>query len=332
MNPSVWAIVVTFNRQALLAQCIAALQAQTRPCDRILIIDNASADGTEAWLAEVVGDRVSAYRVSRNTGGAGGFNAGMRLAYQGGADLLWLMDDDVIARPDALQALIQAREELQARGVEPAFVASTAWTPEGLVTNVPDVDHRQNAIQYSNWPLHLDLTLAPVRRATFVSIMFSRSVVEAHGLPIAPMFIWGDDSEYTVRVTTEKPGFLVGKSSVLHVRAAPGVLSLQNEDNPIRMGFHRYLTRNTAYLVRTHYGRKAWLQYSWGQIQDAARLVARGQLAKARILASGVWDGARFRPKVERGTEATSQLGAELTPILASRSPSRASKREEIQT
>jgi rhamnopyranosyl-N-acetylglucosaminyl-diphospho-decaprenol beta-1,3/1,4-galactofuranosyltransferase len=42
----VWAVVVTYNRRELLEQCLDALLAQTRPPDRILVVDNASTDGT----------------------------------------------------------------------------------------------------------------------------------------------------------------------------------------------------------------------------------------------------------------------------------------------
>lgn len=44
------AVVVTYNRLALLSECIAALRNQTRPLDGILVINNGSTDGTEAWL------------------------------------------------------------------------------------------------------------------------------------------------------------------------------------------------------------------------------------------------------------------------------------------
>lgn len=315
MSASVWAIVVTYNRKALLAECLEALRSQTRACDRILIIDNASTDGTADWLGQTVGGNVQAYQVSRNTGGAGGFNAGMRIAYQGGADHLWLMDDDVIPKPDALEKLLQASEALDARGVDHAFVASTAWTPEGLLTNVPDLDHRSNAIDYANWATCLDLTMVAVRRSTFVSILLPRAKVAAYGLPIAPMFIWGDDSEYTVRVTASVPGFLVGASAVTHVRAAPGVLSLKTESNPVRMTFHRYLTRNTAYLVRTHYGRRRWLAYCLEQIEGAIGHAVAGRFKKAGILVAGVWDSMRFHPPVERGEDAGWSLDAQVTAI-----------------
>jgi len=48
----VLAIVVTYNRLEMLKQCVEHLQAQTFPCD-ILIVDNASTDGTRVWAASL---------------------------------------------------------------------------------------------------------------------------------------------------------------------------------------------------------------------------------------------------------------------------------------
>ena len=98
MTGGIWAVVVTWNRRLLLEQCLQALMSQTRACDRVLVVDNASDDGTAERLA-AWGDRITVLRLDRNTGGAGGFNAGVRAAVQGGADRIWLMDDDVLPEP-----------------------------------------------------------------------------------------------------------------------------------------------------------------------------------------------------------------------------------------
>ena len=91
MSRRIVAVVVTYNRLALLTGLIERLR-QVPECDEILVVDNASTDGTGEWLAaqsDVVG-----HTLPTNTGGAGGFHEGLRLAMERGADLAWLMDDD----------------------------------------------------------------------------------------------------------------------------------------------------------------------------------------------------------------------------------------------
>ena len=98
------AVVVTHNRRALLERCLAALKQQSAPCD-VLVVDNASTDGTERWLAEQAAQdsRLRLYRSAENLGGAGGFHTGMRLALEAGYEWLWIMDDDSLAAPTALE-------------------------------------------------------------------------------------------------------------------------------------------------------------------------------------------------------------------------------------
>src|SRR5690606_4998983 len=96
------AVVVTYNRAELLQACLDGLAAQTRPVDAVVVIDNASSDGSgDVARAHPVGAEVHTLGV--NVGGAGGFAAGMALALTGlDPDWLWLMDDDTVPTPSAL--------------------------------------------------------------------------------------------------------------------------------------------------------------------------------------------------------------------------------------
>jgi rhamnopyranosyl-N-acetylglucosaminyl-diphospho-decaprenol beta-1,3/1,4-galactofuranosyltransferase len=105
----VTAVVVTYNRKELLAECLDGLFRQTRPVDRILLIDNASTDGTQEFLRQrgyLDASAVEYVRLPANTGGAGGFREGMRRAYASDAEWIWLMDDDVEPVPDALETML----------------------------------------------------------------------------------------------------------------------------------------------------------------------------------------------------------------------------------
>jgi len=77
MPATVAAILVTYNRQRLLAECLGALLGQTRPLDRIILVDNASTDGTADWL-QTQGytghPRIACLRLPENRRGAGQFH------------------------------------------------------------------------------------------------------------------------------------------------------------------------------------------------------------------------------------------------------------------
>ena len=66
------AVVVTWNRRELLGESLGAVLGQSTPPDEVVVVDNASDDGTEALLQSEFG-QVAVVRTTYNIGGAGGF-------------------------------------------------------------------------------------------------------------------------------------------------------------------------------------------------------------------------------------------------------------------
>lgn len=297
---AICAVVLTYNRRELLDECLAAISAQTHKCDRIVVIDNASTDGTFEMLAVKWSERVEVHSLPKNVGAAGGFNIGMRLAYRTGADAIWVMDDDVIPEPDALARLIAANRLLELREISAPFVISTARTPRGHVTNVPDIDRGRNSLAYHRWPELLEHKMIPVRRATFVSILLPRATFDRYGLPIADMFIWGEDTEFTLRVTRQQPGYMVGDSRAVHVRAMDGNLNIRTETNPARIGYHYHYIRNSVYTIRSYAHRRTLVRHLVKKAGLCFSLCMDKEFQKARIVLKGVVDGMTFHPQLER--------------------------------
>ena len=80
---AVTAVVVTYNRLALLQQCLAALCAQTVRSFTVLVVDNASTDGTADYLKTLDMPGLVCRNPGKNLGGAGGFAYGIRAAAEG---------------------------------------------------------------------------------------------------------------------------------------------------------------------------------------------------------------------------------------------------------
>jgi GT2 family glycosyltransferase len=305
----IYAVILTYNRQTLLNQCLEAVYRQTRPCDGVIVIDNASTDGTERMLMDASFPGMEVHILSKNIGAAGGFSAGFRIAYQAGADFVWMMDDDVIPDDDALQRLMDAESLLDARQMERAFLLSTPRTESGLMTNTPSIDQRPNAIAYENWPLMLEHGLAPVSRATFVSILVPRATIEKHGLPIAQMFIWGEDTEYTLRMTRDVPGYMVGSSKVQHLRQTSGALNIRTETNATRLNYHRHFIRNELYVAAKYRGARALSKCRLRQLRSIAQFIFSGQFNKAAIVLQGLLESFNFSPRVEAADSPLENLG-----------------------
>lgn len=305
----IYAVVLSYKRKDLLKRCLDGINAQTRPCAGIIVVDNASGDGTEEMLLQSQLPNLKVYVLSHNTGASGGFSAGFRIAYQQGADYIWMMDDDVIPEPNALEELLGAGDRLTAKGHPYSFLLSRAYTEDGLLTNVPSVDTRTNEVDYENWPLLLDLGVIPVRPATYVSILVPRASLQRHGLPLAAMFMWGDDTEYTMRISQDAPGYLVASSKVWHLRKVSGSISIQREVDPNRTALHRHFVRNELFIARRYYSRRRVVTVFLSRLILAARMFKAGQTHKSRIVVRGLLESFRFKPTPESADAPVEALG-----------------------
>jgi rhamnopyranosyl-N-acetylglucosaminyl-diphospho-decaprenol beta-1,3/1,4-galactofuranosyltransferase len=186
-------VVVTYNRKALLRECLAALQAQLRDEDEILVVDNASSDGTSELLDKEFPD-VQRLTLPENVGGSGGFYEGMKWAYERGFDWLWLMDDDGRPAPDCLARLLAHRR------------------PNTVI--VP-LQHDSGGRLYgiAKWQKRsIDVTAEIVAQKqpvigsylfAFVGPLVPRTAIEQVGLPNKDFFIWFDDAEYSLRLSSK---------------------------------------------------------------------------------------------------------------------------------
>ncbi len=245
------AIVVTYNRKDLLTECMEHLLGQTRKVDSIIVIDNASTDDTGKLFetgAVFDKDNVDYRLMSENLGGAGGFYEGVRYAYHKGFDWIWIMDDDTIPDTDALEAFCNAMKYLPENV---SYLASAVYGMNGEAMNVPVPDSRPSDSGYPDWYRYSDKGLIKILNATFVSIMVSSAAVKKVGLPYKKFFIWGDDKEYTLRLTKYYgPAFMVGDSRVLHKRKIVKPISIKYEDDPKRIDQFYYNYRNI--LINDH--------------------------------------------------------------------------------
>ena len=249
MKLGVAAVVVTRDRREKLAMCLDGILGQTVPADEVILLDNCSTDGTEDMVTRHY-PSVTYVPLPENIGGAGGFHNGVRIAYEHGHHWYWLMDDDAIPDPDALEHLVNAGVVLPDVG----FLCSRIRDLAGKPVNLPAVRSCvQTGSQSHAFDEFMDRGAIRVVNCTFVSVLIARAAVEEAGLPIKEFFIYGDDTEYTERISAKHSGYYVHASCALHLVHQEDVINLKLVDH-VRLDRFMYQVRNCFYLNRKRGG------------------------------------------------------------------------------
>ncbi|WP_165246757.1 glycosyltransferase family 2 protein [Adlercreutzia sp. ZJ141] len=253
-------VVVTYKRQQLLERLLESFSQMTTAPWRIIVVDNENSPET----AEVVkryqkrleqgetacrwadsADSVVYESQVENTGGSGGFYAGMKRAYELGADWFWLMDDDVVVLPDALEKL-------------------SKWMPNHGVVQGSRLDYDGGPFywQYrflSALGIYNPIASAkfdsagckPTNTACFEGGLFRRDVVEQVGLPDKRFFIYWDDCVYGYLASKVTDSVVVSDVILQRSREVKnwevtGVRQLNSSSDMTRF----YIMRNRGYMAR----------------------------------------------------------------------------------
>lgn len=236
---TVIAVVVTFNRQKLLSECLDALRNQTRRIDKILVINNGSTDTTESYLSN---QKDIEFFTQKNTGSGGGFNTGIKLAYEKDYDWVWLMDDDGFPKEDALENLLEGAEEkiclrncaVINKDDKKSFVWKTG--KHATIDKVNEEIIHNYAHPFNGTLLHKEL-------------------IKKVGLPKKELFIWGDETEYYHRIITKYKIPFYTKTNSIHYHPASAYSYKNDWDFGTNWKMYFYV-RNRFHILKTRYSGK----------------------------------------------------------------------------
>jgi len=204
VSTRVTAIVLNYGRESLAASAVRSLELSEPSAPRILIVDNASPDGS--------GDRLAArfpqhdyLQTGENLGYAGGNASGIERAIADGAEYILIINDDAEVAPGAVAALVAALDaDPRAATAGPTIVFDDAASSVCWAGGEFDLARARGT------PLPLAASRATrasdaeVRPCTFVSgccVLLRASVVRELGGFRAEYFAYVEDVELSLRLT-----------------------------------------------------------------------------------------------------------------------------------
>ncbi len=296
------AVVVTYQRLEKLQATLARLLISSEyHLSHVVVVDNASHDGTAEWLESVSDPRVVVLRQSSNIGGAGGFSVGVRYAHtELDADWVLVMDDD--ARPN-----VGTIEKFHSRPRDTRQAwASAVYYPSGELcemnrpTRNPAWHLRalMGFIVHGRKGFHLtDDDFAgtepvAIDASSFVGLFISRESIEMIGYPDASVFIYGDDVLYTLGI--RKAGGKIDFDPTLRFEHdCESTLPQSKIYTPIWRAYYHH--RNLIFVYREAAGVLFWPVFLVFFLQWIIHARAYGKDAPVfrTLLRSAVLDGLR---------------------------------------
>jgi GT2 family glycosyltransferase len=308
------AVVVTFNRLPDLQVTLAKLlENSADELAAVVVVNNASTDGTGGWLSDLTDPRLDIHTLPYNMGGAGGFEAGMKAAVADhNPDWVVVMDDD--ARP--CKGALAAFHDTDLRDWDAA--AAAVYFPDGQICEM----NRPSRNPFWHMPVflrtlfrlggrsgfHLDPMAyaegAPMRQVditSFVGFFISRAAILRIGYPDPSLFVYGDDGIYSL--TLSHKGGRIG--FMPQVRFEHDCSTFAAQDGRFRPLWKvYYYHRNLLILYQMAAG---WLFWpALFIILPKWLLKTRYHMGERRVflrlLWRAIWDGLRHRTAVDHET------------------------------
>ena len=289
--PLVYVVILNWRDGAATLACLDALAATDYPSFRVVVVDNASTDGSAERIA--ARGAVELLRNAANLGFTGGVNTGIRHAMAQGADYIWLLNSDAVTPPDVLSRLVAAAESDSRIGlVSPVF--HDAAEPEKVefclgrfdpaARYATQTDRPEEALRWQRD--HEDQVVL-----LGTALLIRRTLVEAIGSLDTRLFAYVEDVEYCLRST--RAGFrnvAVADAVVLHSFKRPGI-----DPASCPPYLHYFMTRNYLLLWRSlprpFLLRKASLWFLRQRLVQIERMAGDARAVEAVL--AGLWHGVR---------------------------------------
>ena len=232
-------LIVTYNRQKLLVECIESCLHQKTNFDYVLVVNNGSTDHTKEILLKY-SEKIQSINLDTNFGGAGGFYFGIKHYIDNKIDFdyLLLIDDDAILSKDFNNEIVKKISN-----------EYDAYSGTVITKNNIQKHHRSRLTgkgfkyknvcinEYENDYFEYDI-------CSFCGLYISKDLIKRVGYPDKDFFIWNDDIEYSLRINKYTKILNVNKAVINH--------KCDISNNTLSWKTY-YLCRNRLLILKRYY-------------------------------------------------------------------------------
>lgn len=205
-GPQVWCVVLSWNGRDDTLSCLNSLKASTYENLHILVVENASTDGTVEAIRESHPD-VMLLINDENLRWAGGNNVGIKHAMEAGADYVFLLNNDIEIAPDMVTkmmavAIADERPRILAPKIYYHARRSTLWFAGG------GVNLWRGRIWHFGIRQHDDGQFDHIREVDYITgcaMLIPRAIIDDVGLIDPAYYLYGEDVDYSLR--TRRAGY-----------------------------------------------------------------------------------------------------------------------------
>lgn len=287
----VYIVLVNWNRYAETARCIESLKKAEYAAYRIVVVDNASTDGSAGKLEKNFPD-CAVIRNASNAGFAGGVNAGIRRALEEKAEYILIINNDTEVRKDFLSALVGTAESDARIGIVTGKIyymedKQKIWSYGGVF----DVNtgmarhckHEDESRKQYKHPVYF--------YAQGCLLLIKAGCINDVGLLSELFFHLGEDVEYCVRAQRRGWKIALSPGSVIYHDASSSMRFF----SPL---YNYYEQRNRLYIIKEYHTYNHAIDAIGASVIIAARIFAavflntdsRHFFANVKYISSGIRD------------------------------------------
>ncbi len=254
MNPNVAIILVNWNGLAVTKQCLHSLRALRYRSFQVIVVDNASSDGSAEMLPKEFPEIVL-LTADTNLGFAGGNNIGFRYAFQHHFSYILMLNNDTIVEPDFLDHLIQYMERHPDAGaIQPRIHFEH---DRSLIWNGGSKHAVWSGFLYTEdvhrKPSNRSLQLKKVDWITGCAFLIRTNVLQQTGLLAENMFMYSEDVDLSMRIKALGYTLIYHPQAVIyHIAGMSNKTTTKGKEGYVHPLVHYYNQRNRIWILKKY--------------------------------------------------------------------------------